>query len=96
MKSMRVERTRTRLLHRGELARQEPSPLTPAELVGAVWELTVESYYLRGGFDAELRLPRHVVRLTRKRPAAGGEKDRSDSETPFVGEAGNPPQRPGA
>ena len=63
---MKVERTRTRLLRRGQPEREEPSPLPPAELIGVVWELTLEAYSMRGDFEPEARLQRHVVQLTRK------------------------------
>lgn len=59
-----------RVLHRGE--RKESSDwqrLTPAERLEMVWPLTVEAWTwaLQGNFDAESRLPRHIVRVIRKR-----------------------------
>ncbi len=40
--------------------------LPPAERVGLVWPLTIEAWSLRGDFDAESRLPRHIVRAFRR------------------------------
>jgi len=65
---MKVDRTRTKLIRKGQPALEGPSPLPPAELVGMVWELTVERYSLRKGFHPELPMQRHVVRLIRKTP----------------------------
>jgi hypothetical protein len=38
-------------------------PGSPAERIAMVWPLTAEVCSLAGGFDAESRLPRSVVRI---------------------------------
>ncbi len=65
---MTVDRTRTKLIRKGQRATEEPSPLPPAELIGMVWELTAEAYSLANGFHPELPMQRLVVRLIRKKP----------------------------
>lgn len=42
------------------------SKYSPSELMGFVWDLTVEVYSLNGKFDAEQRLQRNVTNLIRK------------------------------
>lgn len=57
-----------RILRRGEPEKSDWQRLTPAERLGMVWPLTVEAWTwaLRGNFDAESRLPRHIVRVIRR------------------------------
>lgn len=38
----------------------------PAELLGFMWELTMEIYSLQGDFDAEQRLQRNVANFIRQ------------------------------
>jgi len=40
--------------------------LPPSERLAMVWPLTVEAWSLRGDFDAESRLQRHIVRSFRR------------------------------
>ncbi len=58
-----------RVLRRGEPEGSDWERLTPAERLEMVWPLTVEAWTwaLRGDFDAESRLPRHIVRVLRRR-----------------------------
>jgi hypothetical protein len=39
---------------------------TPAELMGMVWQLTLDAWSFKGKLDAESRLQRHVVVLKRR------------------------------
>ncbi len=57
-----------RVLQRGEPEGTDWKRLTPAERLGMVWPLTVEAWTwaCRGDFDAESRLPRHIVRVIRR------------------------------
>ena len=38
---------------------------TPAERIDMMWQLTCDAWAFTGEFDAESRLPRHVVRVIR-------------------------------
>lgn len=40
---------------------------TAAERIGMIWQLTIDAWAFTGTFDAESRLPRHVVRVIRGR-----------------------------
>lgn len=60
----KVDRTKARLVTNKELS-DKWSGYSPAELVGFVWDLTVEAYSLKGDFDAEQRLQRNVTKLIR-------------------------------
>jgi len=39
---------------------------TPAERIGMMWQLAMDAWAFTGDFDAESRLPRHVVRVVRR------------------------------
>ena len=39
---------------------------TPAERVAMMWQLTVDAWAFKGEQVAELRLPRHIVRVLRR------------------------------
>ncbi len=40
---------------------------TPAERIGMMWQLALDAWAFMGDSVAEPRLPRHVVRLVRRR-----------------------------
>ena len=40
--------------------------MTPAERVGLMWQLTLDAWAFRGGFDAESRLSRHTVSVKQR------------------------------
>lgn len=40
---------------------------TPAERIGMVWQLTLDAWAFTGQRIAEPRLPRHIVRVYRRR-----------------------------
>jgi hypothetical protein len=40
---------------------------SPAGRLSVVWDLTMDAWAFKGGFLAEPRLPRHVVRVERRR-----------------------------
>jgi len=64
---MKMDRTRVRVRRRGDGSRDERPELTPEELVGMIWELTVEAYSLAGSFDPDAKMRRDVVRVIRRR-----------------------------
>lgn len=66
MSELRLIRSQVRVLKAHD-QHEEASPLSPAELIASVWELTKEIYSIAGDFDAESRLQRDVVSVTRKR-----------------------------
>jgi len=39
---------------------------TPEERIGMMWELALDAWSFTEGFDAESRLPRHIVRVLRR------------------------------
>jgi hypothetical protein len=44
---------------------QELSKTTPAERLQMMWQLTLDAWAFKGEPVAELRLPRHIVRVLR-------------------------------
>ena len=40
--------------------------LSPAERLSAMWQLTLDAYAFVPNFDAQSRLPRHLVRVLRR------------------------------
>jgi hypothetical protein len=40
---------------------------TPAERLGMMWQLAVDAWVFKGESVAEQRLPRHIVRVLRRR-----------------------------
>lgn len=44
----------------------ERDSLTPAERMDLAWRISVDSWAFMGDDGAELRLPRHVVRVVRR------------------------------
>ncbi len=61
----KVDRSKARLVTNKELS-DKWSDYSPAQLVGLVWDLTVEAYSLKGDFDAQQRLQRNVTKLIKK------------------------------
>jgi hypothetical protein len=45
---------------------QDLSSKTPAERLQMMWQLTVDAWAFKGEPVAELRLPRHIVRVLRR------------------------------
>ena len=45
---------------------QDLSGTTPAERVQMMWQLTLDAWAFKGEPLAELRLPRHIVRVLRR------------------------------
>jgi hypothetical protein len=41
-------------------------PTTPAERLAMMWQLTLDAWAFKGEPIAELRLPRHIVRVLRR------------------------------
>jgi hypothetical protein len=39
---------------------------TPEERIGMMWQLALDAWAFTEGFDAESRLPRHIVRVLRR------------------------------
>ncbi len=39
---------------------------TPAQRLGMMWQLTLDAWAFKGESVAELRLPRHIVRVLRR------------------------------
>jgi hypothetical protein len=45
---------------------EELSKTTPAERLQMMWQLTLDAWAFKGEPVAELRLPRHIVRVLRR------------------------------
>ena len=45
---------------------------TPAERIGMVWPLTVDAWAFMGEDITESRLPRHIVRVVRRKHSVDG------------------------
>ena len=45
---------------------QDLSKTTPAERLEMMWQLTLDAWAFKGDPVAELRLPRHIVRVLRR------------------------------
>ena len=57
---------RVRSLHdQGRSDWDDLSRTTPAERLQMIWQLTVDAWAFKGEAIAELRLPRHIVRVLR-------------------------------
>lgn len=57
---------RVRTLHDQDTSdRDDFSRTTPAERLQMMWQLTVDAWAFKGERVAELRLPRHIVRVLR-------------------------------
>ena len=46
---------------------EDLSKTTPAERVQMMWQLTLDAWAFKGDPVAELRLPRHIVRVLRRK-----------------------------
>ncbi|ERP39044.1 hypothetical protein [Chitinivibrio alkaliphilus] len=63
---MKLNRSAVSLRRRGEKCKAESVRISKEEALLYVWDLTQEVYSLTGDFDAESRLQRDVVSVTRK------------------------------
>jgi hypothetical protein len=55
----------TNLQNQNRADAQDCSKTTPAERVQMMWQLTLDAWTFKGEPVAELRLPRHIVRVLR-------------------------------
>ncbi len=65
--SKRQRDVSVRTFRRGEAISDDLRGTTPAERVGMMWQLALNAWAFMGGGDVEPRLPRHVVRVLRRR-----------------------------
>lgn len=63
---MRLNRSVIRVSRLGSEEDQDYVPLSLAERLAFVWELTQEVFSFSGAYDVKSRLQRNVVRLTRR------------------------------
>ncbi|HNQ32085.1 MAG TPA: hypothetical protein PKJ68_06390 [Candidatus Woesebacteria bacterium] len=62
-----LNRKKVVLLRNGAKESDKPAPLSPAEGLACVWDLTAEVYSLTGKHDVESRLQRNVVAFVGKK-----------------------------
>ena len=62
----RISTLRIRSLHDPE-PESDLKDATPAQLLSMMWQLAVDAWTFKGEHIAESRLPRHVVRLVRRK-----------------------------
>lgn len=64
---MTLERQKVRI---SKLQEQEKTndlrETTPAQRVGMMWQLAIDAWAFKGESVAELRLPRHIIRVLRR------------------------------
>ena len=64
---MSVETKQLRISHlQNQNDREELLRTTPAERLQMMWQLTLDAWAFKGEPIAELRLPRHIVRVLRR------------------------------
>ena len=63
---MQVEAKSARVGRLGEPETDVLKSTTPAQRLAMMWQLTVDAWALKGEPIAELRLPRHIVRVLRR------------------------------
>ena len=64
---MAIEATKVRVLDlRDQDTVDDLSKTTPAERLQMMWQLTLDAWAFKGEPVAELRLPRHIVRVLRR------------------------------
>jgi hypothetical protein len=64
---MSVERKQVRVSSlRHESDKETRAETTPAERLQMMWQLTLDAWAFKGEPVAELRLPRHIVRVLRR------------------------------
>lgn len=63
---MKMNQNFLQVIQPGSHIKEFPADMTKADALSFVWELTKEVYSFTKGFDAESRLQRHVVSLTRQ------------------------------
>ena len=64
---VRASEIRVSNLHDQDRSDQDDfSRTTPAERLQMMWQLTVDAWAFKGERVAELRLPRHIVRVLRR------------------------------
>ena len=64
---MAIEATKVRVLDlRDQDTVDDLSKTTPAERLQMMWQLTLDAWAFKGEPIAELRLPRHIVRVLRR------------------------------
>jgi len=56
----------TNLQNQNQSDIQDVSKTTPAERLQMMWQLTLDAWAFKGEPLAELRLPRHIVRVLRR------------------------------
>jgi len=56
----------TSLQQQDRFNRDDVSRTTPAERLQMMWQLTLDAWAFKGEPVAELRLPRHIVRVLRR------------------------------
>ena len=54
----------TRLCDQGR--ESDSKDATPEECVGMMWQLAQDAWAMKGNHDAEIPLPRHIVRVIRR------------------------------
>lgn len=65
--AVKASEIRVRKLHDQDRSDQDDfSRTTPVERLQMMWQLTVDAWAFKGERVAELRLPRHIVRVLRR------------------------------
>lgn len=64
---MQVEAKTLRIRRQDELSdKDDLESTTPAQRIEMMWQLTLDAWAFKGEPVAELRLPRHIVRVLRR------------------------------
>jgi len=61
-----INKNKITVLRNGTKEKEKSAPLTPAEGLACVWDLTAEVYGLTGKHDVESRLQKNVVVVKKK------------------------------
>jgi len=65
MKTSEIRVSKLRPQDRSDI--QDLSKTTPAERLQMMWQLAIDAWAFKGELVAELRLPRHTVRVLRRK-----------------------------
>jgi len=61
------DKLRVRKSKRTKIERPDTDHMSAGQRIGMVWPITVDAFVMKGEFDAESRLQRHVIRVVRRK-----------------------------